>query len=217
MDSTAAYINALIDSLVYVYDLQFHKDLDKKLNINISSDKRPIYKLTRNLYGLARGSSLWQTFITTFFVQNDFEEANNIFKLQNEEVNIILGLYVDDGMILYKNLSDLTYLKNLLHKFEIKWNETDYDDLGILRLDIAKDSINIKKEKDILSLKDIIGLRNSDNIEVRIIKNAKLPHISNYYINSNELTPLNYDTGNFYRTTIFLVIVTQNMKVKKLG
>lgn len=64
MDSTAAYINALIDSLVYVYDLQFHKDLDKKLNINISSDKRPIYKLTRNLYGLARGSSLWQTFIT---------------------------------------------------------------------------------------------------------------------------------------------------------
>lgn len=103
-----------------------------------------ILKLEKALYGLRQAPHRWNECLTSFLKQiglNQLKTEQCIFKTDD---NVILGLHVDDGIIIGNNVKKMENLLQLIaDKFEIKVNENANNFVGI----------EIEKNTDCIKLK----------------------------------------------------------------
>lgn len=92
--------------------------------------KNKLLKLRKALYGLKQAPLCWNTKFTKFLQEKGFEPMkteNCIFK--SKTTNVILGIYVDDGIIIRDKSSDILNLLDELkneYKVTINTNPSNY-------------------------------------------------------------------------------------------
>ena len=94
-----------------------------KLPPNVNRDEY-VCKLSKSFYGLKQASRVWNLTFSNFLKKYNFvkfEADSSIFKSNYKNHIIYLILFVDDGLILCKNVKILNELINILKSnFEIK-------------------------------------------------------------------------------------------------
>lgn len=111
-----------------------------------NTEKNKICKLNKSLYGLKQAPMLWNKCFTNFLKENGLTQITTehcIFKTEDGE--LILAIYVDDGIIIGKNLLQIqTVLEKLKTRFEIKVYSELKTFLGI-EIEKLEDGITLKQ------------------------------------------------------------------------
>ncbi|KAF3666134.1 hypothetical protein FXO37_10729 [Capsicum annuum] len=137
----------LIQTLVVVYDLEIHQMDVKTIFLNreleeviymeqpegfvVPGKKNKVCKLIKSLYGLKQEPKQWhtkfdQTMLANGFKINEYDKCVYIKDTPNHQV--IVCLYVDDVLIISRDMSDINAMKQMLEsKFDMK-------DLGVADL-----------------------------------------------------------------------------------
>jgi hypothetical protein len=135
-----AYLNAEIDKDVYMEQPEYMKVKHP------NPKKRYICHLLKGIYGLKQSGRLWNKKITLLFEMLKLKilKSNNTI-YTNKDRSIIVGIYVDDLIILSKSIEQAKQLINLLTnkcKLKMKFSESITDCLG-MRVKYSKDTIII--------------------------------------------------------------------------
>lgn len=160
-DVATAYLNASIDQDVFTYQPEGFK-----------VDGEYCWKLKKGLYGLKQSGLLWYKTLKNLLYKLKFKKVkieNNIF--YNHDRSLIIGVYVDDLIILGKSNKLIKQFINNLEKegdLEIKHNENIKSLLGI-NFNINKDYILLDQQLKIDKLCKSINITKINNQEVPIL------------------------------------------------
>ena len=96
----------------------------------IQQNEDKVYKLYKALYGLKQAPRAWYSRIDGYFLQKGFKRSNNeatlYVKWVDNEVEIIVSLYVDDLLVIGSESHSLNQFKRDMEK------EFDMSDLGVM-------------------------------------------------------------------------------------
>lgn len=110
--------------------------------VSVSDSENSVCKLEKALYGLKQASRCWNDTFKSFLSDLNFVSSNaerSIFcgMIENERVYILL--FVDDGLIMTKNVNILNYVVSILkEKFEVTVCEPD----TFVGIKIERDRVN---------------------------------------------------------------------------
>ncbi|UYV68298.1 hypothetical protein LAZ67_5003753 [Cordylochernes scorpioides] len=111
-DVKTAFLNGELEKLVYLEQPEGYK-----------RDDNSCYRLHKSLYGLKQSSRNWNKKFTNFLNSHNFKTSDAdpcIFIGTHNDSNVILALYVDDGIILSKDKEAIAIIMDELeHAFEI--------------------------------------------------------------------------------------------------
>ncbi|UYV74194.1 hypothetical protein LAZ67_11002383, partial [Cordylochernes scorpioides] len=111
-DVKTAFLNGELEELVYLEQPEGYK-----------RDDNSCYRLHKSLYGLKQSSRNWNKKFTNFLNSHNFKTSDAdpcIFIGTHNDSNVILALYVDDGIILSKDKEAIAIIMDELeHAFEI--------------------------------------------------------------------------------------------------
>ncbi|UYV62719.1 hypothetical protein LAZ67_2001718, partial [Cordylochernes scorpioides] len=111
-DVKTAFLNGELEELVYLEQPEGYK-----------RDDNSCYRLHKSLYGLRQSSRNWNKKFTNFLYSHDFKTSDAdpcIFIGTHNDSNVILALYVDDGIILSKDKEAIAIIMDELeHAFDI--------------------------------------------------------------------------------------------------
>ena len=151
-DIIGAYLNAEMDENVY---MKINKNLtpylieaDPNMKQHQNKNGEVIVKLKKALYGCKQSGKLWYNKISLIlesigFIKSKYDEC--IFQRKTINEHVIIGLYVDDLLILSSSLeSEKNIIKQLESQvFGITVNHGAQQEYLGMHLNIAKDSIKI--------------------------------------------------------------------------
>ena len=134
IDAITAFLNSDADEDIFVEPppgwLENNKDVPKE----------EVYKLLKALYGLKQAPRLWQDYLRQKLGELDFEPCGSDSSVYfNKSTNILLITYVDDFLILRKNISDINAFKLALRK------KFDIEDLRVANYFLG---VRITRHKD---------------------------------------------------------------------
>ena len=114
MDVTTAFLNGILEEEIFMQQPEGYVK---------TGDENKVCKLKKSIYGLKQSPRCWNKRIHSYLVENDFNRTLSDYALyvkrEGEEV-IILGLYVDDIVILSKFESSMREVKkNLSSEFKM--------------------------------------------------------------------------------------------------
>ena len=93
LDIKSAYLNAVLDKVIYTSIPQGDPNYGKGF-----------WKLNKALYGLRQSGRQWYKTITNFITNNGFKQLKSepcmFFKIFNNKVTCLIGIYVDDMIIM---------------------------------------------------------------------------------------------------------------------
>ncbi|UYV79712.1 hypothetical protein LAZ67_18000381 [Cordylochernes scorpioides] len=111
-DVKTAFLNGELEELVYLEQPEGYK-----------RDDNSCYRLHKSLYGLKQSSRNWNKKFTNFLNSHNFKTSDAdpcIFIGTHNDSNVILALYVDDGIILSKDKEAIAIIMDELeHAFDI--------------------------------------------------------------------------------------------------
>ncbi|UYV64215.1 ATP13A3 [Cordylochernes scorpioides] len=111
-DVKTAFLNGELEELVYLEQPEGYK-----------RDDNSCYRLHKSLYGLRQSSRNWNKKFTNFLYSHNFKTSDAdpcIFIGTHNDSNVILALYVDDGIILSKDKEAIAIIMDELeHAFDI--------------------------------------------------------------------------------------------------
>ncbi|UYV67744.1 hypothetical protein LAZ67_5001856 [Cordylochernes scorpioides] len=111
-DVKTAFLNGELEELVYLEQPEGYK-----------RDDNSCYRLHKSLYGLKQSFRNWNKKFTNFLYSHNFKTSDAdpcIFIGTHNDSNVILALYVDDGIILSKDKEAIAIIMDELeHAFEI--------------------------------------------------------------------------------------------------
>ncbi|UYV67617.1 hypothetical protein LAZ67_5001384 [Cordylochernes scorpioides] len=111
-DVKTAFLNGELEELVYLEQPEGYK-----------RDDNSCYRLHKSLYGLKQSSRNWNKKFTNFLYSHNFKTSDAdpcIFIGTHNDSNVILALYVDDGIILSKDKEAIAIIMDELeHAFDI--------------------------------------------------------------------------------------------------
>ncbi|UYV64717.1 hypothetical protein LAZ67_3001746, partial [Cordylochernes scorpioides] len=111
-DVKTAFLNGELEELVYLEQPEGYK-----------RDDNSCYRLHKSLYGLRQSSRNWNKKFTNFLYSHNFKSSDAdpcIFIGTHNDSNVILALYVDDGIILSKDKEAIAIIMDELeHAFDI--------------------------------------------------------------------------------------------------
>ncbi|KAI1006218.1 hypothetical protein K3495_g2000 [Podosphaera aphanis] len=117
MDAVTAFLNSDADNDIYV-------ELPPGwIEAGISSNFPFVCKLEKALYGLKQAPRLWQKHLRSCLAEVGFEPlASDHCLYLNKQTKIIIVTYVDDFLIIGKNIGLINSLKEkLAHKFQLEY------------------------------------------------------------------------------------------------
>lgn len=129
-----------------------------------------VLKLKKALYGLKQAPLCWNRKFTEFLQKLNFKQLENencIFR--NKRNSLILGIYVDDGIILGSNESEIEELLNDLkaeYKITIVKQPTNY--VGF-QIEIEDDTIKLKQTSYLEKVLDKTGMTHSKSVKIPLI------------------------------------------------
>ena len=130
-----------------------------------------VCKLNKSLYGLKQAPMKWNMKFTKFLKDNGLRETQSercMFK--NANGSIILALYVDDGIIIGSEETEMKKLLNSLSReFEIKINENLRTFIGI-EVNKTKKQVELKQRKYIEEVLTKFGMSDSKSFRTPIEK-----------------------------------------------
>lgn len=130
MDITAAYLNGTLEDDIYM--VQPEGCIEK-------GKEQLICHLKRSLYGLRQSGRIWNSCLDKFLVQYGLKRSNADPCIYYDcERSIIIGIYVDDLLIVGK----LSEIKNFKQKIKEQFNAKDLGPANQIL------SMKINKEKD---------------------------------------------------------------------
>ncbi|GJY28141.1 retrovirus-related pol polyprotein from transposon TNT 1-94 [Tanacetum coccineum] len=107
-----------------------------------------VCKLTKSIYGLKQANRQWFEKLTTFLIQLGFKQSyvdTSLFTITHKGIQTSLLVYVDDILIVSKDTSFITLIKQHLHtKFSIK----DLDFLNLKPIATPMDPISKLNDTD---------------------------------------------------------------------
>ena len=119
-DVKTAFLNGDLEEVIYMQ--QPRGFVDKQ-------QPNSVFKLFRSLYGLKQGSRCWNIIFVKFMENYNFKSIDSdqcIFIGSIKGFKVILGLYVDDGLLLSKSQAAIDELLKLLKKdFQITVEKPD--------------------------------------------------------------------------------------------
>lgn len=140
LDVKTVFLHGSIDEEIY---------MDQPPGYEVEGEEHKVCRLMRSLYGLKQAPRQWNKCFDLYMTENGFEKSEfdlcvYFKKLEGGEY-IYLLLYVDDMLLVSKNMKDVEKVKKMLAK------RFDMKDLGparrILGMDIERD-----REKGVLKL-----------------------------------------------------------------
>ena len=105
MDVTTAFLNGILEEEIYMTQPEGRI---------VSGKEDKVCKLNRSLYGLKQSPRCWNQRIDTVLKEENFNQCMNdsaVYVKQTSEYQIILGIYVDDIVLLSTDLSELQKVK----------------------------------------------------------------------------------------------------------
>ena len=197
-DIDAAYLNGVIDCDVY---LQIPKGYiyseEERRQMNSEPNATWCLKLQKGIYGLVQSGYIWRNTFIEFIQSIGFSVMKSdpcilVYRV-NSKINIIIGLYVDDLIILYKVKIELDkFLAQLKQRFAFK-------DLGPLTATLGVEvtrnktgAYSISQQKYINNLKEKYNILPSKRAKTPLtaVKDLFFP------ANTNPVDPL------FYRSIV---------------
>ncbi|GKE49503.1 retrovirus-related pol polyprotein from transposon TNT 1-94 [Tanacetum coccineum] len=158
LDINNAFLHGDLNEEVYMKVLQGYA---QNLPPNI------VCKLTKSIYGLKQANRQWFEKLTTFLIQLGFKQSyvdTSLFTITHKGIQTSLLVYVDDILIVSKDTSFITLIKQHLHtKFSIKDLGPLHFYLGIeflknasgLAMTQRKYALELLECADVLNLKPI--------------------------------------------------------------
>lgn len=148
-------------------------------------DNNQVCKLEKSLYGLKQASMKFNEKFTTFLKSLGMEQIKSercIFKTENG--NIILAIYVDDGLLIGQDDSDMNiFLEKLKKEFKITITKDPKTFLGI---NIKRDETGIILEQSNMA-KQIL-----ENANMQECNSSKIPLSNGDVKRSDKFTNINY-------------------------
>src|SRR5579871_252007 len=110
MDVSSAFLLADLEEEIYMDQPEGYK----KENL--------VCRLQKSLYGLKQSPRVWNQKIHQFFINNRFTQTNADYSLYiNKVTEAMIGIWVDDLILIGKNMNIINNLKSRLNKtFEMK-------------------------------------------------------------------------------------------------
>ena len=157
-DAIGAYLNAPVEEEVYMELPRAHDGVPHK-----TDRKRYILHLLKSLYGMKQSGRNWYNALVDKMLELGFIQSradNCVFR--HPELDLIIGVYVDDFIVLYKTVKDRDYFfinfsksYKLEDRGPLKWL------LGMEVQQYEDFSISIKMEKYIDETIQRFGLQNA--------------------------------------------------------
>ncbi|GJR06763.1 retrovirus-related pol polyprotein from transposon TNT 1-94 [Tanacetum coccineum] len=150
-----------------------HGDLNEEVYMKVPQGyaqnlpPNTVCKLTKSIYGLKQANRQWFEKLTTFLIQLGFKQSyvdTSLFTITHKGIQTSLLVYVDDILIVSKDTSFITLIKQHLHtKFSIKDLGPLHFYLGIeflknasgLAMTQRKYALELLECADVLNLKPI--------------------------------------------------------------
>ena len=134
MDVKATFLNGHLEETIYMVQLK---------GFVVKGQEQKVYKLQRSIYGLKQASRSWNMRFNEAIKSYGFEQSlvePCVYKQIDKDKVVFLVLYVDDILVIGKNVESLSKVKNwLATQFKMK-------DLGeatyILSIQIIRDRKN---------------------------------------------------------------------------
>src|SRR5579871_4140441 len=110
MDIKSAFLNSDLEEEIYM-------DYPKGFK-----QQNQVYKLNKYLYGFKQSPRVWNKSINEFFNKYNFYYMNSDHRIYiNDQSRIIIEIWIDDLIIIRRNILDIKELKENLNKiFKIK-------------------------------------------------------------------------------------------------
>ena len=157
-DAVAAYLNANLEEDVYMELPQAHQGVPH------SHDRRDmVVQLLKSLYGMKQSGLNWYNTLSTYLVEEmGFTKSRaEPCVYRHQKLDIIIGIYVDDIILLHRSEEDREWFFKTLHsKFKL-------EDRGALEVLLGMEiqqnkdfSVEIRMTKYTRELLDKFGLKN---------------------------------------------------------
>jgi len=179
MDIKGAYLNSKIDTDIYTEIPVSHPDYEDGY----------CWKLNKALYGLKQAGRLWyeeinNTLINKLGFNKTYADSNIYYKIINDNEKVIIGLYVDD-MIIIGNISNIqNTIKEIKYVYTVSKSE-EID--SILGIKITKTNVG---EYTMDQSKYIINKLNEYDIKEE--KNNPYSEITDSDLNKQKVDPTKY-------------------------
>lgn len=139
---------------VYTLDVKtafLYGDLDQEINIKMPEGftvPGKICLLKKSLYGLRQAPCNWNKKLSSTLQKLNMVQLKSdpcIFR--SSDGKLILGIHVDDGIIIAQEKSKMKELEEMLKKeFEVKVDENPKSNLG-MEIQVTKDGINLSQDQ----------------------------------------------------------------------
>jgi len=157
LDFKSAYLNAALDKEIYT-----------EIPYGDENYGKGYWILNKALYGLKQSGRQWNKTITKFLTENKFHQSTTdpcvFFKKQKEELTCIIGLYVDDMLIIGENFEIVRIVSRIKDNFKVsKCGFADFI-LGI-KIERENNDIYISQEAFIDNLLNKYSINNKKKIK----------------------------------------------------
>lgn len=134
-----------------------------------------VCKLKRSLYGLKQAPRCWNTCIADFLKKTDFQQSEAdpcLYIRVNGQNKVLIGLYVDDGLVAYNTTkAGDEFIKELKARFKITTKPASYF-LG-LEINVHKDqTITLCQKAYTKKVLEKYGMSNCKSAPTPIIKES---------------------------------------------
>jgi hypothetical protein len=158
MDVTTAFLNGVLNEEIYI---------TQRLGFINPDTASKVCRLHKSLYGLKQAPRVWYELFDTYLLSHGFSKCvsdTNVYIKSSDTNFILLGLYIDDLILISKDLIYLTSHKTL---FSQRFSMTDNNDIEyILGIQIQRDP----------SSKTLIYIYRKLNILKPSLQNLIWPH-----------------------------------------
>ena len=213
-DITAAYLNAKLgeeETTVYMWLnqdivaalLQVREDLD-----SFKHKGKILTRVKKSLYGLVQSARNWYNHIVDSLInQMKMQKCDwDPCLFRNESGSVIVGVYVDDLLIMYKDTKSLKSFEDQLDGIYPKTTTSEVDDFSFLQMHIKKNAIG-----DIsVSQETMVDRMTTD---YKLNPYIKSPYISQYIeLEDDEVELTDIEKSQLLSDTMKLMYVAQRTR-----